>query len=219
MQPPNHEPGNGEARISYADLIALSDERVMQELQAGNTDAFAVIFKRFHRLVHVTALRILRDAAEAEDLTQAVFLEVYRKAHQFDATRGTAKIWLLQYAYGRSMNRRNYLLVRQVHRQTDISSIEDQDCLWSPARLLVQEATRLTGEVLSALTEAQRQTIELFFFEGLTLREIAEHRKETLSNVRHHYYRGMEKLKRCLQEPSSSPETAVSYGEVRRVET
>ncbi len=61
-------------RIPYAELLKLADEALMQELQSGNTDAFAVVFKRYHRLVHVTALNILRDASEAEDLTQTVFL-------------------------------------------------------------------------------------------------------------------------------------------------
>src|SRR6266478_149720 len=55
--------GDRQGRTSYSDLLALGDERIMQELQTGNTDAFAVIFKRYHRLVHVTALHILRDAA------------------------------------------------------------------------------------------------------------------------------------------------------------
>ena len=66
-------------RTPYAELVALRDEQLIEELQAGNTDAFAVVFKRYHRLVHVIALRVLGDAGEAEALTQAVFLEIYRK--------------------------------------------------------------------------------------------------------------------------------------------
>src|SRR5690349_21266822 len=77
MRAPTFISGDCDDRASYADLLMLDDEGVMRHLQAGNTDAFAVIFKRYHRLVHVTALHILRDAAEAEDLTQSVFLEIY----------------------------------------------------------------------------------------------------------------------------------------------
>ncbi len=84
--------------VPYNELLELGDEPLMQELQAGNTDAFAIVFKRYHRLVHATALHILRDAHEAEDLTQSVFLETYRRAAQFDARRGTLKVWLLQYS-------------------------------------------------------------------------------------------------------------------------
>src|SRR5882724_4561379 len=73
MCPPRVSSGDCDDRASYAELLMLDDERVMRHLQAGNTDAFAVIFKRYHRLVLVTALHILRDAAEAEDLTQSVY--------------------------------------------------------------------------------------------------------------------------------------------------
>ncbi len=188
-------------RLSYNDLLALNDERVMQYLQAGNTDAFAVVFKRYHRLVHITALHILRDAAEAEDLTQSVFLEIYRKAGQFDPARGTLKVWLLQYAYSRSANRRNYLLVRHLYSKTEVSAIDEAESFWSPARLQPQEATQLVSEALETLSDAQKQTIKMFFFEGLDFKEIARRRNEKFSNIRHHYYRGLQQLRSHLQSP------------------
>ncbi len=187
-------------RIPYAELLAFSDEQLIQEMHAGNTDAFAVIFKRYHRLVHLVALRVLRDAGEAEDLTQTVFLEIYRKLGQFDPARGTLKVWLLQHAQSRSVNRRNYLLVRQFHNQVELSAVEEERRLWSPRRRPVQETNHVTNEVLTALPEAQRQTIEMYFFEGLSLKEIAERRDETFSNVRHHYYRGLERLRFYLNK-------------------
>jgi RNA polymerase sigma-70 factor, ECF subfamily len=49
------------------------------------------------------------------------------------------------------------------------------------------------------LPAAQRETIHMFFFEGLTFKEIAERRKEKFSNVRHHYYRGLERLRSYLE--------------------
>jgi RNA polymerase sigma-70 factor, ECF subfamily len=186
-------------RVPYAELLNLADELLMQEMRAGNTDAFAVIFKRYHRLVHVTALNILRDAGEAEDLTQTVFLEIYRRMGQYDPARGTLKVWLLQYAYSRSMHRRNYLFVRQFHKQIEFSEMEEKKNLWSPTRLQSQETARLTSEVLSVLSQAQRQTLEMFFFEGLTLKEIAQRRNESFSNVRHRYYRGLERLRSYME--------------------
>jgi RNA polymerase sigma-70 factor, ECF subfamily len=193
-------------RISYTDLQALDDERVMQQLQSGNTDAFAVIFKRYHRLVHVTALHILRDAAEAEDITQSVFLEIYRKAGQFDSARGTLKVWLLQYAYSRSTNRLNYLLVRHAYSRAEVDAIDEANSFWSPTRLQPQEASRLTTQALEALSDAQRQTIKMFFFEGLDFKEIAQRRNEKFSNVRHHYYRGLQQLRSFLDLASKSEE-------------
>lgn len=190
--------GSDSDRIPYAELLAFGDEQLVHEMQAGNTDAFAVIFKRYHRLIHLVALRVLRDAGEAEDLTQTIFLEIYRNLGQFDAARGTLKVWLLQRAQSRSINRRNYLLVRQFHKQLELASAAEEHGLWSPKQAPAQEMDQVTNEVLSALPEAQRQTIELHFFQGLTLKEIAERRNETFWNARHHYYRGLERLRAYL---------------------
>jgi RNA polymerase sigma-70 factor, ECF subfamily len=205
--------------LSYSELQDLPDERLVEEIQVGNSDAFAVIFKRFHRLVHVTALNILRDAAEAEEMTQTVFLEVYRRLGQFDSARGTLKVWLLQFAYSRSIHRRNYLFIRQFHSQVELSEAEEKDSHWSPCRLQPQEQLRLTNQVFAVLPDPQKETIRLFFFEGLTLREIAQRRKETLSNIRHHYYRGLERLRIYLENPNEG-EFAGSFaapsGVVRR---
>src|SRR5258706_6690816 len=192
------------ARLVYSDMLALGDERVIQELQTGNADPFAVIYKRYHRLVHLTALHILRDASESEDLTQSVVLEIYRKAGQFDPRRGTLKVWLLQYAYSRSINRRNYLMVRHAYNETEVEAIDEERSLWSPSRLQFQEVSRLATEALDALPDAQKQTIEMFFFEGLNFKEIAQLRNEKFSNVRHHYYRGLERLRSFLE---NRPET------------
>lgn len=181
--------------LSYPELLLLSDARLMQEVCAGSGDAFAVVFKRYHRLVHTVALRILRDAAEAEDVTQTVFLEIFRNAGQFDSRRGILKVWLLQYAYSRSMNRRNYLLVRHAYDHTEVSAIDEADTFWSPARLQVQEASRLSSEAMACLSASQRQTIEMFFFDGLTCREIAERTGDSYANVRHHYYRGLDQMR------------------------
>jgi RNA polymerase sigma-70 factor (ECF subfamily) len=219
---PQSTPGNGTQLIAYTELLGLSDESVMQELVAGNTDAFLVVFKRYHRLLYVIALRILRDAGEAEDLTQSVFLEVYRKAGQFDSARGALKMWLLQFAYSRSTSRRNYLLVRRLHGREDAARTAEADTLWSPTRLLSQEAVRFTSEILNVLPEAQRQTITMFFFQGMTLKEIAVRREETFSNVRHHYYRGLEKLREFLEsgaQGKSPKQSAVTMREITRVET
>ncbi len=199
--------GHSRDRISYAELQDCPDEKLVEEIHDGNTDAFAVIFKRYHRLVHVTALNIVRDAGEAEDMTQTVFLEIYKHLRQFDPARGTLKVWLLQFAYSRSMHRRNYLFVRQFHKQVELSH-------WSPSRLQPQEAIRLTGEALAVLPEPQRRTIEMFFFEGLTLREIAAQRNENYPNVRNHYYRGLECLRSYLQSgPQPVGPTIVPTGE------
>ena len=72
-----------------------SDAELLGDICADKPDALETLFHRYVRLVHGIADRILRDRAEAEDITQEVFLEIYRKAHLYTAERGSVRVWLL----------------------------------------------------------------------------------------------------------------------------
>ena len=197
-------------------LQDLNDEEIMGAVQQGNGDAFAVLFDRYHRLVLVTALKIVKDVAEAEEVTQNVFFEIYRVADKFDPARGSLKVWLLQYAYHRSMNRRNYLLLRQFYNRAQFGDANWANEMPAGPQLFGQEVAPAVKEALATLNEAQRRTIEMVFFDGLTLRDVAEKTKESLSNVRNHYYRGLEKLRGCLAVESAGarPDKRTAFGEV-----
>jgi RNA polymerase sigma-70 factor, ECF subfamily len=202
-------------------LVRLSDEGIMAEIQAGNGDAFTVLFDRYHRLVLVTALRIVRDVAEAEEVTQSVFLEIYRAAGQFDPARGSLKVWLLQFAYHRSINRRNYLALRQFYDRRDIQeAVHWEQGETAVPRLASQEAACLVDETLSILNEPQRRTIRMVFFEGMTLKDVAARTAESLSNVRNHYYRGLDRLRHrfCAQPAQVRQDAGFRVQEVDRAE-
>lgn len=202
-------------RLQYAELASLSDEVLMAHLQAGQHDALAVLFDRYHRLVLAIALRILREAGEAEDLMQSVFLEIFRCAAQFDAAKGTAKIWILQYAYHRSFNRRQYLNLRGIYDcPEETLSAPKAPVAERAGSLNVLESARLVQEALGHLNKTQRSVLELAFYQGLTMREIAQSKGDSFVSVRHHYYRGLEKLRSFLCDvPNAGVGTAV-HGEV-----
>jgi len=181
---------------TFDGLSTFTDEELMAHLKAGHDDALAVLFDRYHRLVLSIAYKILRDLGEAEDTMQAVFLEIYRSAAQFNPAKGTTKVWLLQYAYHRSLNRRQYLRIRSFYDQ---SEVQPDAIRPSPFNLLgllsLEETRRFIHQGLSKLNSAQKKTLELAYFEGLSMREIAEKTGESLGNVRHHYYRGLSRLR------------------------
>ncbi len=182
-------------------MTNLSDEDVMERLRQGNAEALPVLFDRFYRLVLKVALRILRDPGEAEDVMQEVFLEIFNKAAQFDPARGSAKTWILQYAYHRSLSRRQYLALRKFYDRYHVSECEVSESNVVAASwrgLTFQEWRRVIEQGLATLPEKQRKTIELVCFHGLLLSEIAERTKESLPNVRHHYYRGLQGLRKFL---------------------
>ena len=97
------------SRLSWADLQTASDQELVDHSKQGNDDAFAVIVERYQRLVFSVAVRVVKDEAEAQDVVQIVFLDIFRNMGKFDASRGTLKVWLLQYAYSKSITRRHHL--------------------------------------------------------------------------------------------------------------
>ena len=196
--------------LSFAQLCKLSDENVLAHVQAGHDDALAVLFDRYHRLVLSVALKALRDLGEAEDVTQAVFLEIYKVAAQFDPARGTTKVWLLQYAYHRSINRREYLKRRKFYEAEDLEQVErgllerSQPAVIGGNTLTFQELRRLVRQALETLNRRQKRTIQLAYFEGMSLNDIAEHTGESLGNVRHNYYRGLQRLRSIVRAGRSN---------------
>jgi RNA polymerase sigma-70 factor (ECF subfamily) len=171
----------------------------------GNHDALVVIFDRYYRLVMAVALRIIHDPTEAEDVVQMVFTEFYQKAKLFDAAKGNLRTWLLQYAYGRSFNQKRKLRTSCFCEPAPLDRIEAEQRKDAPERVLNLErpdAVRLVEEILPRLSEKQRAVIQMAFFEGMNLSEVASRTGESVGNVRHAYYRGMDKLRSLLTEPT-----------------
>jgi RNA polymerase sigma-70 factor (ECF subfamily) len=198
--PKDHSNIKEPCNLSFDGLRSLADEVVIAHLRAGHGDALGVLFDRYHRLVLHVALKILHDVGEAEDVMQNVFMEIYRVAAQFDPTRGTTKMWILRYAYHRSMNRRKQLQVRHFYASTDIAAIEDTLAADGAAITASHEAREIVQGGLQALNPEQKRVLHLAYFEGLTMKEIAEETGESLGSVRHHYYRGLDRLRDQLSE-------------------
>ena len=187
---------------TLVELKQLTDDQLMAQLHSGTADALAVLFERYYRLVFSIAFKIVRDRGEAEDVTQNVFLEIYRSVAQFDPEKGTLKVWMLQYAYHRAFNRKKYLQTRNFYYQ---ENIDDLDPLvtsdFMAGKYTPAELKRLLQQGLASLDRSQRKVIELASYEGLSMRDIADRTGYSLSNVRHHYYRGLQKLRSFIKRP------------------
>ena len=174
-----------------------SDEKVMARLGSNDSNSLNLLFDRYARLVLGIALRILHDYGEAEEVVQETFFQVIKKAHLFDPSRGTANAWILQIAFHRALDRKAYLDRRGFYLGTDVGCLDD-------TLLGETDLDREIGEkfnraqlekAFKELPEIQRRTLELYYFEELELREIGEKLNEPLGNVRHHLYRGLERLR------------------------
>jgi RNA polymerase sigma-70 factor (ECF subfamily) len=181
-----------------SELVHVSDEDLLFSSRGGHQDAFAELMDRYQRLVYRVACRILRDRGEAEDMVQHVFLKVYQRSADFDPTRGTVRTWLLQFAHCHSIERLRYLSRRRFYQMAEIAEIANRVFITERCPVSGFENCELVRHALEELNETQRRVIHLSQFEGHSLREIAEQSGETYGSVRHHFYRGLRKMRVVL---------------------
>ena len=191
--------------LTFQQMQALSDEELMTHAQAGHHDALAVIVSRYQRLVWGVAAKIVHDSGEAEDVVQIVFTDLFQKVALFDPSRGTLKVWLMQFAYSRSINRRYHLQRRQFYNQAELEELDIAQSASSGAVTLGlerSETARLVREILASLAAPQKKAIEMIHIEGLTFQEMARRTEQTIPAAKHHYYRGMAKIgQRHMYDP------------------
>jgi RNA polymerase sigma-70 factor (ECF subfamily) len=182
----------------------ILDEVLMAQLCQGNREALAILFRRHARTVRSIAYRAVRDAAEADDLVQDIFLLVHRDSSAFDSAKGSARAWILQIAHRRAISRHRYLSSRHFYNQVDLDDVTGE--LGDPqvaARQLGHSIDEIFGEAgfqraFGELSSNQRETLRLHFFEGYSLAEIAARLGQSRGNIKHHYFRGLEKLRKQL---------------------
>jgi len=178
----------------------LSDEALMGCISEGDKEALGSLFRRYARLVRGVAYRILQDPSEADDLLQDVFLFIHAKSKLFDPSKSSARSWIVQVTYSRAIDRRRHLLSRHFYTRVDLADMIREQRDPALKDMLGSILDRADAQKLfEALSENQRQTLILFFFEGFTLDEIALKLGQTRGNIKNHYFRGLEKLRKLLQ--------------------
>jgi RNA polymerase sigma-70 factor (ECF subfamily) len=191
------------ASAQVAQSKAQTDGALISRVRDGDREALALLFRRHARIVHGVVQRILRDRHEAEDIVQEVFLYVQRKASLFNDSKGSGLSWIVQVSYTQALLRRRRLKSQGFYA----SAIEDksQESKFRSKSEAEYEQTveGLFGrngwrEALEALTRDQRETLRLHFFEGYTFSEIAKKLEQSYVSIRHHHYRGLEKLRKHL---------------------
>jgi len=178
-------------------LNELTDELLVLCLLDGEQDALTVLFDRYHKLVFSVAVRIVEDAGEAEEVVQTVFMDFYRGLASFDPNKGILRVWLLQYAYHRALNRKRHLAASRFYKWVDLESAGSEPLLsWNPKE--VAEVARLMDQLLNTLSTRRRQVLELTYFDGLTAEEIAVKLGQSVNVVRHELYRALAQLHKLV---------------------
>ena len=178
------------------------DETLITGIGEGDKEALGLLFRRHACLVRGVACRVLRDRSEAEDLLQDIFLLVYRLSGTFDASKASAQFWILQMTYRRALSRRRYLNSRHFYTRVELDEQAVQ-VAEPKSRPLDDSVDQILAELdlqklLGTLSEDQQRTLRLHFIEGYTLDEIANMLGQTKGNIRHHSFRGLERLRKQI---------------------
>jgi RNA polymerase sigma-70 factor, ECF subfamily len=190
----------GNMQISVADTEAeaasTGNGEFVSQLRPRALGDIDLLFERYSRLVFGVAYRILGDPGEAEEVVQEVFLYLCRKSQLFDESKGSLKAWIVQIAFSRALDRKMYLARRGFYEGGNIASLQIREEADLEQEIDATLIRKHLESAFSGLTDRQRRTIEFFYFDGLDLREISEQLGEPLGSVRHHLYRGLERLRK-----------------------
>ncbi len=183
---------------AVADLeVPVDADELLVKVARGDEAAFAALYDALGGSVFGMARRVIRDPARAEEVTQEVFLQIWQTAARFDADRGSAKSWVLTLAHRRAVD-----AVRHDQAATNRENAYD----WSPGvdHDSVSETVTIRLEheqvkrCLDGLTDLQRESITLAYYQGFTYAEVATMLDANPATVKTRMRDGLVRLRDCL---------------------
>jgi RNA polymerase sigma-70 factor, ECF subfamily len=182
----------GPPRLS-SDLDAL-----VRQVARGDRDAFAAAYDLTKTRVYGLVMRVLRDPGYSEETTQEIYLEVWRTAAQYDPAKGSALAWLMTMAHRRAIDRvrAEQAGSRRESRYGSATAERAGDVVADSA--IASDERRRVAECLDALTDPQRQCIELAYYEGLTYPEVSQRLAANLSTIKSRIRDALRGLRNCL---------------------
>lgn len=174
------------------DRAARQDAAQLAEVASGSTEAFRAVYDRYGRMVYSIAFRILQDSQLAEECVQDVFVEVWRHAKRYDATRARPSTWICAIARNRALDAvrsRGRRPVPQADVELSGTSPDSVDVLAA-----ADEAVHV-AEAMATLQPAQLEVLQLAYFDGLSHSEIAARLALPLGTVKSRLRLALDRLR------------------------
>ena len=183
---------------------APSDLDLMHAIQAEDPDALAQLYDRYNGILKALILRVVHNEAEADDLLQEIFMEIWNQAKNFSAQKGKPLGWMVTLARRRAIDglRKKQAYARAEERLQN--EIEQQPDAWvhnaTEEAIVLGDTRDLMRKVIAGLPPAQQQAIDLAFFQGMSQREIAAKTNTPLGTVKTRLELGLKKIYDGLKE-------------------
>jgi len=171
-------------------------DELLRRVARGDQAAFTTLYDQVAPRVYGLALRVVRDPAMAEEVTQEALVEVWRTAARFDTAKGSAMSWLLTITHRRAVDRVRSEQASSA-RMRKVATVEtpyDEVVEQATSRIERQQVRRCLG----GLTELQRESILLAYFNGHTYREVSELLDTPLPTIKTRMRDGLIRLRDCL---------------------
>jgi RNA polymerase sigma-70 factor (ECF subfamily) len=177
------------------------DAGLLRAVARGDESAFARVYDRYSPILLGLLLRILRSRAEAEDVLQEVFLQVWQQARSFDESRGRAFTWLVTLARSRAIDRLRAVDSREraAQRSAEDGVQAPQTRVPAEEEAILAERAEVVRSALGELPEEQRQVLVLAYLEGMSQSEIAAAKNQPLGTVKTRTRAGLKKLSESLR--------------------
>lgn len=177
----------------------LTDAEVYQAVKSGQKAALGILYDRYGKLVYGLALKILNNPQEAEDLTQEIFVALWRN-QSYNPSRGSLGSFLMTVTRSRAIDKlrsRNTSL-KFLDRWSKTMSVETTNTPFEQASF--SERSQQVRNALTQLSQEQRQILEMVYFEGLSQSEISQQLGLPLGTVKTRSRLGLLKLRQALQD-------------------
>lgn len=185
-----------EVRASW--LPAINGEALLAAVADGDKSAFDAIYRSFAARVFGLARRVLRDAAQAEEIAQEVFIHIWSHASRFDVTKGSALSWIMVITHRKAIDRVRASQASRNRDSLDYANAFERDLDTVGDALESRAESQLLHDSLEALTTLQRESILLAYFSGLTYAEVGELLSIPLGTVKSRIRDGLIRLRDSL---------------------
>ena len=183
---------------------APSDLQLMNAIQAEDPDALSQLYDRYNGILKALILRVVHNEAEADDLLQEIFMEIWNQAKNFSSQKGKPLGWMVTLARRRAIDglRKKQAYARAEERLQN--ETEQQPDAWAhnttEEEIVLSDTRDLIRKVIAGLPPAQQQAIDLAFFRGMSQREIAAKTNTPLGTVKTRLELGLKKIYDGLKE-------------------